>query len=77
MRKSCYIADRFWDVVRLDELGFPDDASDAAMAVASALESAAKGFPPSSISDMSMCSVEGIRAGVREGHPAEWFKDSC
>lgn len=56
---AAYIAGRFWDVVRLDELGFPDDASDMAMSVTSALESAAKGFPPGSISGMLMCSAEG------------------
>ena len=67
------IAEAFRDIAVLEDLGFDDDASDAALTVASAWEvSRIPKYRSESVALLQ--SAEEIRSYVDEGSPGEWFR---
>ena len=68
------IAEAFRDIAVLEDLGFDDDASDAALTVASAMVEVSCIPKYRSESAALLQSAEEIRSYVDEGSPGEWFR---
>ena len=68
------IAEAFRDIAVLEDLGFDDDASDAALTVASAMVEVSRIPKYRSESAALLQSAEEIRSYVDEGSPGKWFR---
>ena len=68
------IAEAFRDIAVLEDLGFDDDASDAALTVASAMVEVSCIPKYRSESAALLQSAEEIRSYVDAGSPGEWFR---
>lgn len=68
------ITEVFRDIAVLEDLGFDDDASDAALTVASSMVEVSRIPKYRSESATLLQSTEEIRSYVDAGSPGEWFR---